>query len=89
MTDGNHELRLEILREFLTGVVARTEMAELELPHLVVCSDERGEVTTYSGPFPDVLTALAYAESEAASCSTDPSSDDLTFTVAALYPPED
>lgn len=75
-------MAFEIIREFLSQVVAENEMTELDLPHIVVCRDQGTGLTTYAGPFPDGVSALTFAEDEQAS---DPGQTVFSCAVAALY----
>lgn len=87
MTQKNSPLAVEIFREFLSNVVSANEAAELDLPHVVVCTDPCSGMKTYAGPFPDAVSALTYTET---CTSTDgPASDGLPlhYSVAALHPP--
>ena len=87
MTEKNRPLAYEIFREFLTRVVSANEAVELELPHIVVCTDPCSGMRTYAGPFPDAVAALSYLETDGA--TEDLASDGLPlhYSVAALYPP--
>ena len=68
---------IQILRDLLCQAIAREESAELTLPHIVLCADPGSGVTTYCGPYPDALTALASIRPDG----------DFRYSVAALYPP--
>jgi hypothetical protein len=73
-------------RDFLDRVVSAAEAEELDLPHIVVCSDKRTGSVSYSGPFRDGVAALVFAERESAVDRALNDGDPLTFSVAALYP---
>ena len=87
MTENNRPLAFEIVREFLSQVVSSNEAVELDLPHIVVCTDPCSGMRTYAGPFPDAVAALTYLETDAS--TEEPASDGLAlhYSVAALYPP--
>jgi len=88
MTDERPHPAFETVRELLSRAVTAAEMAELDLPHIVVCADVGTGLTTYSGPFADALAALSFAEEEAALDGSVFGESDLRYSVAALYPPE-
>jgi hypothetical protein len=81
-------LRIDRANEFLLDAVGAVEVAELDLPHIVVCRDDETGTISYSGPFPDGLTALAFAERESELDGNLNDGDGLRFSVAALYPAE-
>ncbi|MET3962902.1 hypothetical protein ABIE44_002836 [Marmoricola sp. OAE513] len=80
------DLRVEAVQEFLRGAVGDAGVAEMEMPHIVVCLDEETGSVSYSGPFPDGLTALVFAERESAVDRELNDGPQLLFSVAALYP---
>jgi hypothetical protein len=57
---------------------------EIDLPHLVLCTDLETGAVSYEGPYPDGMTALAAAESE--STELDAEVSGFRFTVAPLLP---
>ena len=87
-TSWLEDLRAEVVHQFLTEIVRAATIAELDLPHIVVCRDTETGSVSYSGPFPDGFRALVYAEREGAvDCELNDGAP-LRFDVAALYPPE-
>lgn len=87
-TNWRDDLRVEIVHEFLSGLVGAAGVAEVDMPHVVVCRDDETGAVSYSGPFPDGIAALVFAERE---CAIDRELNDgapLEFSVAALYPCE-
>jgi hypothetical protein len=80
------DLRGEVIHEFLSRIVSAAELAELDLPHIVVCRDDATGSVSYSGPFPDGVSALVFAEQESVVDLEMNDGDPLTFSVAALYP---
>jgi hypothetical protein len=80
------DLRCEVVHEFLTKIIGAAETAELDLPHIVVCRDDQTGSITYSGPFPDGVTALVFAERESALDRELNDGEPLNFGVAALFP---
>ncbi|HET6153924.1 MAG TPA: hypothetical protein VFE15_13300 [Marmoricola sp.] len=82
------ELRIEVVHEFLARIVGSAESAKLDLPHIVVCRDIETGAVSYSGPFPDGVSALVFAERESAVDRELNDGEPLSFGVAALYPSE-
>lgn len=83
--DPYDDRRADLVHELLNYALGVAEAGELDLPHIVVCRDEETGSETYSGPFPNGLTALVHAERE---CAIDLELNDgppLRFRVAALY----
>jgi hypothetical protein len=64
-------------------------MAELDLPHIVLTRNAATGEATYSGPYQTGLGALAAAEAEWEVDRDAGGVGDITFHVAALYPPLD
>ena len=92
-TSWRDDLRVDMVHEFLSQIVAVAEVAEVTMPHIVICRDgAAGTVScaagtvSYAGPFPDGLSALVHAERESALDRALNDGGQLTFTVAALYP---
>lgn len=85
-TGRRRDLAVEIFREFLSRVVTASEMVEVDLPHIVVCTDPGTGLSSYAGPFPDVLDALTFAEREAATDPGGAGGPELRYSVAALFP---
>lgn len=73
------DLATEMVHAFLSQAVAAAAREEIDHPHIVVCRDAESGAVSYSGPYPDGLSALVVAEREAAL-------DPMEFTVAALLP---
>lgn len=88
-TSWRDDLRVEVVHELLSRIVGAAEVAELDLPHLVVCRDDDTGSVSYSGPFPDGISALVFAEREAAVDRELNEGARLRFTVATLHPPTD
>ncbi|MFL6157647.1 MAG: hypothetical protein ACJ72D_16250 [Marmoricola sp.] len=94
MPDGDREsswaddLRAEVVHEFLARLVGVAETAELELPHIVVCRDVETGSVSYSGPFPDGISAMVFADRESALDRELNDGVPLSFGVAALFPSE-
>jgi hypothetical protein len=65
----------------------RLEVAELSRPHIVVTRDRRTGRECFSGPYPTVLGALCAAETEYQVDRDGGGLGELSFHVAALYPP--
>ncbi|MCZ4498919.1 MAG: hypothetical protein JWQ74_1472 [Marmoricola sp.] len=77
---------VEVVHEFLSGLVGATEAAELDMPHIVICQDSDTGAVSYEGPFPDGMAALVFAERESVVDQELNDGMPLRFTVAALYP---
>jgi hypothetical protein len=82
------DLRFEVVHDFLARIVGSAESVELDLPHIVVCRDDETGAVSYSGPFPDGVAALVFAERESAVDRELNDGEPLSFGVAALYPCE-
>lgn len=80
------DLRWEALHELVARAVGAAAVAEVDLPHIVVCLDEQTGAVSYSGPFPDALSALLFAERESAQESRFNDGPPMRFSTAALYP---
>jgi hypothetical protein len=65
----------------------RLEVAELSRPHIVVTRDRRTGRESFSGPYPSAVGALCAAETEYQVDRDGGGLGELTFHVAALYPP--
>ncbi|RZI80895.1 MAG: hypothetical protein EOO67_19055 [Microbacterium sp.] len=85
-TSWRDDLRVDMVHEFLSQIVAVAEVAEVTMPHIVICRDGAAGTVSYAGPFPDGLSALVHAERESALDRALNDGGQLTFTVAALYP---
>ena len=85
---SDDDVRLDLLREIISRAVTAAEAAELELPHLVICTDRQTGHTSYAGPFPDALAALTYAEIQAARDRAAPEDPLIRWSVSVLLPPE-
>ncbi len=83
---GGDDLRFEIVREILARAIGRAAVAELDLPHIVICRDATTGAVSYSGPFPDALEALVFAERESALDRALNVGEPMRFSAAALYP---
>lgn len=87
-TSWRDDLRVEVVHEFLSRIVGAAEIAEVDLPHIVICRDGDTGAVSYSGPFATGMAALVFAEQESAVDRELNDGDHLCFTVAALYPPQ-
>jgi hypothetical protein len=72
----------DALGNFVVGM----GVAEVDLPHIVLCKDARGTTASFSGPYPSAVEALVAAELEQRIEAEADGPDALTFHVAALYP---
>ena len=61
-------------------------VAEMDLPHIVLCRDSKGATASFSGPYPSAVEALVAADCEHRLESASDGVDAVTFQVAALYP---
>ncbi len=82
---GRDDFRGELLREFLVRAVGAAAIAEVDLPHIVVCRDDETGAVSYSGPFPNALAALVFAERESALDLALNDGPPMRFLAAALY----
>jgi hypothetical protein len=70
----------------LGNFVVEMGVAEMDLPHIVLCRDSRGVSASFSGPYPSAIEALVAADIEQQIESESDGQEALTFHVAALYP---
>lgn len=70
----------------LGSFVVDMGVAEMDLPHIVLCKDRRGTTASFSGPYRSAIEALVAADLEQRIEAEADGSDSLTFHVAALYP---
>jgi hypothetical protein len=75
--------------EHIARAMYSLEVAELDMPHVVVTVVEGCPTATFSGPYPNGLTALTAAEAEHQADRAAGGTGDVTFCVAALYPAVD
>lgn len=75
----------EVLAALMTDSVVRSEMDEVDSPHVMLCTDLNTGFISVAGPFPDGFAALVAAEQDAATLAT--SEAYLEFRVLPLYPP--
>lgn len=92
MEDGDDETRSsgdgrpEPIQELLSRIVGIAAVSEIDLPHIVVCRDDETGAVTYSGPFPDAVAALVFAERERVVDGELNAGSPLCFGIAALFP---
>jgi hypothetical protein len=70
----------------LGDFVVEMGVAEMDLPHIVLCRDSRGVSASFSGPYASAVEALVAADIEQQIESESDGQDALTFHVYALYP---
>jgi hypothetical protein len=75
---------VDLVADLLFGI----ERAEIDLPHIVLSRHASGDVS-YSGPYDSGLSALRAAELEHTIEVAAGGDGEITFHVAALYPPLD
>lgn len=85
-TSWQQDLRIERARLDLFDILSAAAADEIDLPHLVVCTDPETGTVTYQGPFADAMTALVRAEHESIVDRNLNDGPPLVFTVAAIYP---
>ena len=56
------DLAADEANALLMRTLAAAAAEEIDRPHIVVCTDPETGATSYSGPYPDGLAALAAAE---------------------------
>lgn len=74
------------LPESIRSFAVDMGVAEMDLPHIVLCRDARGVTASFSGPYPSAIEALVAADLEYQIESESDGAESLTFHVAALYP---
>jgi hypothetical protein len=72
-----------LVEDLLFGI----ERAEIDLPHTVLSRNALTGEASYSGPYASGLTALSAAEAEHTLEVQGGGDGQITFQVAALYPP--
>lgn len=70
----------------LGNFMVEMAVAEMDLPHIVLCRDSRGAPASFSGPYASAIDALVAADIERQIESESDGQEALTFHVAALYP---
>ena len=85
-TSWRDDLRVERVHQFISEAVSAAEVAEVDLPHVVICHDDESGAVSYSGPFRDGLAALVHAERESAIDRALNDGQLLRFEVVVLYP---
>lgn len=59
-------------------------VAELDLPHVVICTHVATGITCYQGPYPDALAAATAAERDIVGLGGPDGEGELRFTIAPL-----
>ncbi|MCW2787227.1 MAG: hypothetical protein JWP74_3744 [Marmoricola sp.] len=85
-TSWYDDLRCELAQQWLEQAVVQASLEEIDLPHIVVCRDAETGTASYSGPFPNGIAALSFADREIATDRDGRGGAPFDFTVAALYP---
>ena len=67
-------------------ILVDIELAEIEMPHIVLCRNVHNGDVSYSGPYPSALAALTAADHERAVERRAGGAGELSFHVAPLYP---
>lgn len=77
----------DVLGERLVDMLVCGAVREMELPHVLVCTDHATSSVSLSGPYPNGLAALCAAEADhVLERRQDPDSS-MVFSVVALVPP--
>lgn len=76
----------DVVREFLVHAVGAAAVAEVGMPHIVICRDSETGAVSYSGPFRDGIAALVFAERESALDQALNIGEPMQFSAAALSP---
>jgi hypothetical protein len=87
MTDDEAGSPVSTAAAFLINAIARTEMAELELPHIVICTDVATNTSTYHGPYASALDAVTAVQAEIEALKPAAGSepeDEVRFAIAPL-----
>lgn len=74
--------------ELVARMVYAMEVAEIDMPHVVIAVVPGCTLASYSGPYPNALAALTVAESEHRADLAAGGTGEVRFRVAALYPAE-
>lgn len=72
--------------EFMARIMYSMEVAEIDMPHVVIAVVPGCSAASYSGPYPNALAALTVAESEHRADLAAGGTGEVRFRVAALYP---
>jgi hypothetical protein len=83
------DMLLEAVQALVSKAVGEAAREEIELPHIVVCRDLETGAVSYSGPFPNGLSALVFAEQESVLDQSTNPVNPMQFGVAALFPAHD
>ncbi|SDP59530.1 hypothetical protein SAMN04489867_3061 [Pedococcus dokdonensis] len=70
-----------------TRLLYDLEASEIDLPHVVICRAPGADVDSFSGPYPSALEALMAAEIQNRVERAAGGVGEVTFHVAAIYPP--
>lgn len=79
---------VEVLRAFVRDALSLEARNEIELPHIVICRDPETGAASYTGPFPEAVAALVFAEQESERDRDFNPDGAMVFEVAALFPVE-
>lgn len=85
----NEDMLVEVVHAFVSDAVGAAAREEIDLPHIVVCSDLETGAVSYSGPFRDGLSALVFAQRESDLDRTANTGRPMQFSVAALFPADE
>jgi hypothetical protein len=69
---------------FLGRSLAAAAREEIEMPHIVLCTDPETGTTSYSGPYPNGLAALAAADRDERREVATGVEEPMRYSVAAL-----
>ena len=75
--------------EHVARIMYSMEIAEIDMPHVVLTTVAGCPSVTYSGPYANGLEALTVADAEHRAELAAGGSGEVTFRVAALYPAAD
>ena len=74
--------------ELVARIMYSMEVAEIDMPHVVIAMVPGCPPASYSGPYPSALAALTVAEAEHRAVLAAGGTGEVRFRVAALYPAE-
>lgn len=77
----------DVLGRRLLDMLVRDSVRDMDLPHVLVCTDHTTSSVSLSGPYPNGLAALCAAEADHVSERRQDPDSCMVFSVIALVPP--
>lgn len=77
----------DVLGQRLVDMLVRGAVTDMDLPHVLVCTDHATGAVSCSGPYPNGLAALCAAEADHVLERREDSGSSMVFSVMPLVPP--